>query len=132
MNDDKTQMFDLLEEKFKRSTVINKYSKSGFLIGKQLYANSIFISSEKVETWKLQGDHVTLKDFNFLKKVKPTPELLIIGMGEYVEDPLFKVRSLMSELNIPVDIMTTSAACRTWNVLLSEGRNSFACIKLPN
>ena len=132
MNDDKTQMFDLLEEKFKRSTVINKYSKSGFLIGKQLYTNSIFISSEKVETWKLQGDHVTLKDFNFLKKVKPTPELLIIGMGEYLEDPLFKVRSLMSELNIPVDIMTTSAACRTWNVLLSEGRNSSACIKLPN
>ena len=132
MNDDKTQMFDLLEEKFKRSTVINKYSKSGFLIGKQLYKNSIFISSEKVETWKLQGDHVTLKDFNFLKKVKPTPELLIIGMGEYLEDPLFKVRSLMSELNIPVDIMTTSAACRTWNVLLSEGRNSSACIKLPN
>jgi|ETNmetMinimDraft_21_1059911.scaffolds.fasta_scaffold02454_2 uncharacterized protein len=132
MNDDKTQMFDLLEEKFKRSTVINRYSKFGFLIGKQLYTNSIFISSEKVETWKLQGDHVTLKDFNFLKKVKPTPELLIIGMGEYLEDPLFKVRSLMSELNIPVDIMTTSAACRTWNVLLSEGRNSSACIKLPN
>ena len=132
MNDDKTQMFDLLEEKFKRSTVINRYSKFGFLIGKQLYTNSIFISSEKVETWKLQGDHVTLKDFNFLKKVKPTPELLIIGMGEYLEDPLFKVRSLMSELNIPFDIMTTSAACRTWNVLLSEGRNSSACIKLPN
>ena len=132
MNDDKTQMFDLLEEKFKRSTVINRYSKFGLLIGKQLYTNSIFISSEKVKTWKLQGDHVTLKDFNFLKKVKPTPELLIIGMGEYLEDPLFKVRSLMSELNIPVDIMTTSAACRTWNVLLSEGRNSSACIKLPN
>jgi len=132
MNDDKTQMFDLLEEKFKRSTVINRYSKFGFLIGKQLYTNSIFISSEKVETWKLQGEHVKLKDFNFLKKVKPTPELLIIGMGEYLEDPLFKVRSLMSELNIPVDIMTTSAACRTWNVLLSEGRNSSACIKLPN
>jgi len=132
MNDDKTQMFDLLEEKFKRSTGINRYSKFGFLIGKQLYTNSIFISSEKVETWKLQGDHVTLKDFNFLKKVKPTPELLIIGMGEYLEDPLFKVRSLMSELNIPFDIMTTSAACRTWNVLLSEGRNSSACIKLPN
>jgi len=132
MNDEKTQMVDLLEAKVKRSTVINKYSKSGFLIGKQLYKNSIFISSVKVEAWKLQGDRVTLTDFNFLKRVKSTPELLIIGVGECLEDPLFKVRSLMSDLNIPVEIMTTSAACRTWNVLLSEGRNLFACIKLLN
>ena len=128
----KTQMVDLLEAKVKRSTVINRYSKFGFLIGKQLYKNSIFISSVKVEAWKLQGDRVTLTDFNFLKRVKSTPELLIIGVGECLEDPLFKVRSLMSDLNIPVEIMTTSAACRTWNVLLSEGRNLFACIKLSN
>ena len=132
MNNEKTQMVDLLEAKAKRSTVINKYSKSGFLLGKQLYKNSIFISSEKVEEWKLQGDRVTLTDFNFLKKVQPTPELLIIGMGECLENPYFKIRSLMSDLNVPVEIMTTSAACRTWNVLLSEGRNLFACIKLSN
>jgi len=132
MNDEKTQMVDLLEAKVKSSTVINRYSKSGFLVGKQLYKNSIFISSEKVEAWKLQGDQVTLTDFNFLKRVQPTPELLIIGVGECLEDPFFKVRSLMSDLNVPVEIMTTSAACRTWNVLLSEGRNLFACIKLPN
>ena len=132
MNDEKTQMVDLLEAKAKRSTVINKYSKSGFLVGKQLYKNSIFISSEKVEEWKLQGDRVTLTDFNFLKRAQPIPELLIIGVGEYLENPFFKVRSLMSDLNVPVEIMTTSAACRTWNVLLSEGRNLFACIKLLN
>ena len=132
MNDEKTQMVDLLEAKVKGSAVINKFSRSGFLIGKKLYKNSIFITSEKVELWKLHSDHVTLKDFNFLVKVKPTTELLIIGVGVSLEDPFFKLRSLMSSLNIPVDIMTTSAACRTWNVLLSEGRNLFACIKLPN
>ena len=85
-----------------------------------------------MQAWKLQSDRVTLKDFNFLKKVKPAPELLIIGVGGILEDPFFKLRSLMSDLNIPVEIMTTSAACRTWNVLLPEGRNLFACIKLPN
>ena len=58
MNNEKTQMVDLLEAKAKRSTVINKYSKSGFLLGKQLYKNSIFITSEKVELWKLQSDRV--------------------------------------------------------------------------
>ena len=95
MNDEKTQMVDLLEAKVKGSAVINKFSRSGFLIGKKLYKNSIFITSEKVELWKLQSDHVTLKDFNFLKKVKPTPELLIIGVGVSLEDPFFKLRSLI-------------------------------------
>ena len=132
MNDEKTQMVDLLEAKVNRSTVIYKFSQSGFLIGKKLYKNSIFIGPEKVESWKLQSNLVTLKDFNFLKKVKTTPELLLIGVGTSLEDPFFKLRSLMSDQNIPVEIMTTSAACRTWNVLLSEGRNLFACIKLPN
>jgi len=132
MNDEKTQMVDLLEAKVNRSTVIYKFSKSGFLIGKKLYKYSIFIGPEKVESWKLQSNLVTLIDFNFLKKVKTTPELLLIGVGTSLEDPFFKLRSLMSDQNIPVEIMTTSAACRTWNVLLSEGRNLFACIKLPN
>ena len=113
MNDEKTQMVDLREAKVKRSAVINKFSKSGFLIGKKLYKNSIFITSEKVELWKLQSDRVTLKDFNFLKKVTPTPELLIIGVGVSLEDPFFKLRSLMSGLNIPAPQVVWMLAIRT-------------------
>jgi len=33
-------------------------------------------------------------------------------------------------LSIAVEIMTTPSACRTWNILISEGRRAFACLKL--
>jgi len=31
---------------------------------------------------------------------------------------------------INLEVMSTSAACRTWNVLMSEGRNAAACLYL--
>ena len=51
------------------------------------------------------------------------------AVGKKINEPFFNIRSKMSKLSIPVEIMSTSSACRTWNVLLSEGRNLLACIK---
>ena len=40
------------------------------------------------------------------------------------------ILSKMSKLSIAVEIMTTPSACSTWNILISEGRRAFACLKL--
>ena len=68
-------------------------------------------------------------NFNFLDNLNNYPELVLLGVGKIIEEPFFEIRSKMSKLSIPIEIMTTPAACRTWNVLLSEGRNSLTCIK---
>lgn len=60
-----------------------------------------------------------------------SPEIVIIGTGpaQVFPDPA-RLRPLL-EARIGVEIMSTPAACRTYNVLMGEGRRVLAAICLP-
>ena len=129
MSEDKTQIIDLLKTNNKKPTVIRNHSEKGFFVDNKLYHHSIIIDAFSVRKWKLRNNKIEESDFNFLDNLNSYPELVLLGVGNIIKEPFFEIRSKMSKLSIPIEIMTTPAACRTWNVLLSEGRNSLACIK---
>ena len=129
MTEDKTQMVDLLKASIQKPTIIKNHSEKGFLVDKKFYNHSIIINNFCVLKWDLNNSIIQESDFYFLEDHEKLPELLLIGVGKKINEPFFNIRSKMSKLSIPVEIMSTSSACRTWNVLLSEGRNLLACIK---
>lgn len=49
-------------------------------------------------------------------------QFLLLGTGLKQVFPSLAVRNAFMEAGIGLDIMTTGAACRTYNVLLAEGR----------
>ncbi|MGD8570221.1 MAG: MTH938/NDUFAF3 family protein [Gammaproteobacteria bacterium] len=51
-----------------------------------------------------------------------SPEVLIIGSGVTLEFPDFGLTTELMEKGIGVEVMDTAAACRTYNVLMHEGR----------
>lgn len=60
-----------------------------------------------------------------------SPEIVIIGTGpaQIFPEPA-RLRPLI-DARIGVEIMNTPAACRTYNVLMGEGRRILAAICLP-
>jgi uncharacterized protein len=50
------------------------------------------------------------------------PEVLIIGTGATLKFPDVKLTYALMEKGIGVEVMDTAAACRTYNVLMHEGR----------
>jgi len=50
------------------------------------------------------------------------PEVLIIGTGATLEFPDVTLTYGLMEQGIGVEVMDTAAACRTYNVLMHEGR----------
>ena len=51
-------------------------------------------------------------------------ELVILGVGARSDSHLPELTRALKEKNIRLEVMTTAAACRTWNVLLTEGRSA--------
>ena len=51
-----------------------------------------------------------------------SPEVLIIGTGVTLEFPDMALTYNLMEKGIGVEVMNTAAACRTYNVLMHEGR----------
>lgn len=57
------------------------------------------------------------------------PQILLLGVGaEFTALPPRELRDCARQLGIVLEVMDSRAACRTWNVLLAEGRRVAAII----
>ena len=56
------------------------------------------------------------------------PEVLLIGTGPTMQMPTTEQRIALVRLGIGHEVMDTAAACRTYNVLVAEGRRVVAAL----
>lgn len=59
------------------------------------------------------------------------PEVILLGTGPHLEFPASEVLAVLHERQIGVEVMGTAAACRTYNILMAEGRNVAAGLINP-
>ncbi len=59
------------------------------------------------------------------------PDIIILGTGETLLRPKLDMMGLMAQRGVGLEIMNTPAACRTYNVLLHEGRSVVAALFIP-
>lgn len=107
---------------------IRAYQPGAIVINEQTFAQSVIIApNQLIEHWAPQSAaDITAADFLPIMAMKPT--ILLIGTGA---KQIFISTSLYGELinaNIGVEIMDTSAACRTYNALSAENRNVVAAL----
>ncbi|MDX5462006.1 MAG: Mth938-like domain-containing protein [Wolbachia endosymbiont of Tetragnatha montana] len=100
----------------KEKNFINGYREGKFLVNNREYCGSIIIFPEKVIRLK-ESDINNFKSF-----LTEEIEILLIGTGK-TRNLSSSVKSyLMEQKGLNFEFMTTSAACRTHNVLISEDR----------
>ena len=56
------------------------------------------------------------------------PELALLGTGARLQFPDRRALAPLQEAGIGVEVMDTAAACRTFNILLAEGRRVVAAL----
>ena len=62
--------------------------------------------------------------------VELKPEIVLIGTGAQFQFPEAQLLAPLQKAGIGVEVMDTHAACRTYNILLGEGRNVAAALIL--
>ena len=110
------------------SIQIKSYQNGVICINDTLYKNSVIVTPNQIiEPWGPQSiDDFTTEHLQVILQL--SPELVIIGSGEQQKFlPATRLRPLI-EQKIGVEIMTTPAACRTFNLLAAENRNVVAAI----
>jgi uncharacterized protein len=56
------------------------------------------------------------------------PEILVIGTGSNLKFPEARIVAEIQQRGIGLEVLDTAAACRTYNVLVSENRNVVAAL----
>jgi uncharacterized protein len=97
------------------------------------HAGSLLVLPDRVLPWAV-GDPEALDEAAFapLRAVEPVPDILVVGTGATFVLLPQALRQAIRAWGPVVEVMATPAGCRTYNVLLSEGRRvAAALIAMP-
>jgi len=102
---------------------IQSYSDDRVLINQMTYQDNLIVSRDLlISPWNGPTEHsLSLVDLEPILDLKP--ELIIIGHHAMSFKLTPPVRARLLDLKIGIECMNLGAACRTFNVLLSEDRN---------
>lgn len=103
--------------------LINGYGRGRFRIAGMEHEGSVIVFRERTLAWPVGAyDDVTAESLAAVTGVAAEIEVLLLGCGPRMAMPSPALRDHLRGFGIVVDTMDTGAACRTFNVLLSEDR----------
>ena len=105
-----------------RVNLIRSYAPGEVRIGERVFHQNVLVTaSALIENWDA-GD----LDAVFALK----PDVVLLGSGEVQQFPASSVRAAFALRRIALEPMTLGAACRTFNILVQEGRSVCAALEL--
>ena len=110
------------------SQVINRYDDNSITVNERIFTHSLIVSNfQLVENWPVNEIN-ELSNQSLQAIIELQPEVIIIGTGKQILFPRPENYSSIINTGIGIEFMNTGAACRTYNILLSEDRKVAAGI----
>ena len=108
---------------FPRPAPIEAYGNGGFRFAGMSHKGSILCLPDGIHAWSAStsGD-VTPANLAQVLAQSEQIGFLLLGLGRTIAAPTPELRKAFAEANIGLEPMDTGAACRTYNILLAEGR----------
>jgi uncharacterized protein len=96
-------------------------------INLERHEGSIIVLPDLVIPWPVSAfDALTPELFEML--LAPAPEVVVFGSGERLRFPHPRLTAALAAKRIGVEAMDFKAACRTYNILMAEGRRVAAAL----
>jgi len=104
------------------ANTITGYGDGYIEINKIPYSHAVLLSSDgEILEWGVKSfEELSSTDFAQMASLKP--ELIIIGTGKRQRFPRPELLKTLIEAKLGFEIMDSQAACRTYNILVGEGR----------
>jgi uncharacterized protein len=111
--------------------VIERYGPSGFRVTGVVYRGSILVFPDCTLPWA--AEEASAVTWESLAPVVEHGgvQILLLGLGRAMSAPPAALRTALRAARIALEPMDTGAACRTYNVLVGEGRQVGAALIPP-
>ena len=108
--------------------LVRSYAPGEVRVGDAVLHRSCVISAERlIDDWRPQTlDELSAADLETVFALQP--EIVVLGSGARQRFPDTKLLAAILERGIGCEVMDTGAACRTYNVLVSESRRAVAAL----
>jgi uncharacterized protein len=104
------------------------YGEGYVEVNRTRHVASLVVGGDKIVTdWPLANVEALAAD-HYAAILELKPEILLLGTGSKFVFPEPALLAPLRKAGIGVEVMDTPAACRTYNILLGEGRNVVAAL----
>ncbi len=111
---------------------IQKYSPDGFTVSAVVLPGAALVFAQESISWPVTAfDTLTVADFEPIIAQSGQIDLCLLGCGDRMAMVPADIREAVRAAGIGIEPMDTGAACRTFNVLLAEGRAVMAALIPP-
>ncbi len=109
--------------------VIRSYGPGRFLIGEREWHSPVLVTPSQTTAWTVsRAEELALANIDPLRAATPAVELLVVGCGARSVFIAPDVRAALKGAGMVLEVADTGSACRTYNVLLAEGRRVAAAL----
>lgn len=107
------------------------YGDGFVLVNGQRHDGSLIVLAERVQAWSAASfDALTAADLEVLMALDS--EVLLLGTGPQLRFPRAElwrpIARKLAEARVGLEVMDAQAACRTYNILVAEGRKVAAAL----
>ncbi|MGO4328677.1 Mth938-like domain-containing protein [Cupriavidus sp. 2TAF22] len=96
------------------------------------YTDSVLVMPEgEVRPWPVRHFE-DLEPAHFEGLLEHAPEVVLLGTGSRLRFPHPRLTASLARRHVGVDAMDLQAACRTYNILMAEGRKVAAVLLLED
>jgi len=108
--------------------IFTGYGQGYVVVNQKRYDNNLIAMPDHIiEDWQVQTfEQLSAEHFELLLSFQP--EIVLLGTGTTLRFPSPLVTKRLIEIKTGVEVMDTNAACRTYNILMAEGRNVAAAL----
>ena len=111
-----------------KANLIRTYAPGHIDVNQEAYTRSLIVLPGRViPDWPPQAfSDLTAAHFEALAAL--APEIVVLGTGQRQRFPGADILAPLIKAGIGWEVMDSGAACRTYNILMSEGRNVAAAL----
>jgi uncharacterized protein len=115
-------------DRIEGQNAIARHGPEGVIVNGAEHTQSVLVPWQgDVVAWHA-GSFESLTAEHFARVVALHPEIVIFGSGARLRFPAAALLRPLIDAGIGIETMDTAAACRTYNVLLAEGRAVVAAL----
>ena len=113
------------------ANVFTGYGEGYVMVNARRIERSLVVLPDRLWTdWSATTfEALTEQDFAALKGLEC--EVILLGTGSRLRFPHARLLRPLTEAGMGVEVMDAPAACRTYNILMAEGRKVAAALLLP-
>lgn len=97
-------------------------------IGADEYRTNVVVTADGVEPGFAPNGFDGLGPDDFAALLRASPEIVLLGTGAAQRFPRPATVAPLINANVGLEVMDTRAACRTYNILVAEGRSVAAAL----